>query len=137
MKFDKHKQIIICIVCIVAVIATSWFVCRYYRNVGRNASRNAAESVQQIENNNNAARSANREAQQLSQSAQAELDSGQADIDSAHESVRRLSNSLDECTELANEAIEQLGNSQRLVDEERDIFADIDRANNINAENNQ
>lgn len=137
MKFDKHKQIIICVICIVAVIAASWLVCRYYGNVGRNASRNATESVQQIEGNNDAARSANNEAKQLGQSAQTELDRGQADIDSAHESTRRLSDSFNERTELINEAINQLSNSKRLIDEERGIFADIDRANNINAEDNQ
>ena len=126
---DKYKKgiglaVMLCII----VAAFGWLLFRYYAHRANSDSNDAIRTVQQVERDNKSARDANTEADSLNESVGAELDAGQADLNNATESVGRLQNSSNERTELIGTAKEGLADSQRLIDEERGIFADVDEA---------
>lgn len=126
---NYKKEIGFAVMLCIIVAAFGWLLCRYYANRANSDSNDAIRTVQQVERDNKSARDANTEADSLNESVGAELDAGQADLSGATESVGRLQNSSSERTELIRTAKEGLADSQRLIDEERSLFADIDEAN--------
>lgn len=128
---EKKKYTIIAIAILVIVLTIGVLLCRHYRTVEQSAGSNVDATVQQIETNNDRARTEVIQSTELGQSAQTELINGQADISRVTESVDRLQQSSDKRSELIESAESEIAGSQQLVREEREIFADIDRANKI------
>ena len=128
---EKKKYTIIAVAILVIMLAIGVLLCRHYRTVEQSAGSNVDATVQQIEANNDRARATIIQSTELNQSAQTELINGQADINRATESVDRLQQSSDKCSELIESAESEITGSQQLIREEREIFADIDRANKI------
>lgn len=128
---ENKKYTIVAIAIFVVVLTIGILLCRHYRTVEQSAGSNIDATVQQIETNNDRARTEVIQSTELGQSAQTELINGQADISRATESVGRLQQSSDKRSELIESAESEIAGSQQLVREEREIFADIDKTNSI------
>jgi hypothetical protein len=130
------KKVCYIIGVILIVIAFGIFMRGYYSDRAESDGNDAINTVQQIERNNQSARDENTEANSLNESIGTELDAGQTDVSGATESVGRLQDSASERAGIISQAKDGLADSQLLIDEERSIFADIDRANKITTEQN-
>lgn len=128
---EKKKYILIAVSIVTILLSVCFLLCRHYRAVEQSAGSDVDATIQQIETNNDRARATIIQSTELNQSAQAELINGQTDVSRATESVDRLQQSSDKRSELIESAESEIAGSQQLVREEREIFADIDRANKI------
>lgn len=128
---EKKKHILIAVSIVTILLSVCFLLCRHYRAVEQSAGSDVDTTIQQIETNNDRARATVIQSAELNQSAQAELINGQTDISRATESVDRLQQSSDKRSELIESAESEIAGSQQLIREEREIFADIDRANKI------
>lgn len=128
---EKKKYILIAVSIVTILLSVCFLLCRHYRAVEQSAGSNVDTTIQQIETNNDRARATVIQSTELNQSAQAELINGQTDVSRATESVNRLQQSSDKRSELIESAESEIAGSQQLIREEREIFADIDRANKI------
>lgn len=128
---EKKKYILIAVSIVTILLSVCFLLCRHYRAVEQSAGSDVDTTIQQIETNNDRARATVIQSTELNQSAQAELINGQTDVSRATESVDRLQQSSDKRSELIESAESEIAGSQQLIREEREIFADIDRANKI------
>ena len=128
---EKKKYILIAVSIVTILLSVCFLLCRHYRTVEQSAGSDVDTTIQQIETNNDRARATVIQSTELNQSAQAELINGQTDVSRATESVNRLQQSSDKRSELIESAESEITGSQQLIREEREIFADIDRTNQI------
>ena len=128
---EKKKYILIAVSIVTILLSVCFLLCRHYRAVEQSTGSDVDTTIQQIETNNDRARATVIQSTELNQSAQAELINGQTDVSRATESVDRLQQSSDKRSELIESAESEIAGSKQLVREEREIFADIGRANKI------
>lgn len=128
---EKKKYILIAVSIVAILLSVCFLLCRHYRAVEQSTGSDVDTTIQQIETNNDRARATIIQSTELNQSAQAELINGQTDVSKAAGSVNRLQQSSDKRSELIESAESEIAGSKQLVREEREIFADIDRANKI------
>ena len=118
---DETKKKIICIVIgvllVISIFSLGWVLCRHYGNLESSNGDDVSRTIQQIETESGRTRN------ELD-NARTELERGQARADDAEKTTGRLQDS----NEQSRAVIED---SQRLLGEIRDEFADIDRTNGI------
>jgi outer membrane murein-binding lipoprotein Lpp len=125
---DKNKnRFIVGIIVIVCILLSAcyYFVCKRasadYHDVDT--------TVQRIEENNERARADVESATDDNRQAQQELGAGQTDVDDAKQSAGRLQDSADERARLIDEAREQAERSEQLAQRQRDLYREIEEAN--------
>lgn len=130
-KFVKNpKTIAVCIVlCLAVACAGGWLLYRHYEHDAAADSHDTTVTIQSVEDDNHTARNDITDAAGQIDAAEEQLDGATTALDQAAGSVARLQESaarntaqLDECQKLVDE-----GRSN--IAEAREIFADVDKAN--------
>lgn len=130
VEIVKSKKIyIIANLCVGALVAFGWLLCRYYDNKAAADSHDAIVTIQQIKDDNQSARDDVSNARNEISSARQQLDRTSSHLDAAakradelQDRVRQDAATLDECQRLIDKG-------RRDAAEASEIFADIDRAN--------
>ncbi len=133
-KIAKNpKAIAVCIVlCLAVACAGGWLLCRHYEHDAAADSHDTTVTIQSIADDNHTARDDIDAAAGQIDAAEEQFDGATTALDRSTESATRLQNSvagnsaqLDECQDI-------IASGRSNIAEARQIFADVDNANQIN-----
>lgn len=130
VEIVRSKKIyIIANLCVGALVAFGWILCRYYDDSAAADSHDAIVTIQQIKDDNQSARDDISDARNEISSAQQQLDRASSHLDTAANRAGELQDRVRQDKAIIDECQQLVDKSRRDAAEASRIFTDVDRAN--------
>lgn len=130
VEIVRSKKIyIIANLCVGALVAFGWILCRYYDDSAAADSHDAIVTIQQIKDDNQSARDDISDARNEISSAQQQLDRANSHLDTAASRAGELQDRVKQDKAVIDDCQQLVEQSRRDAAEASRIFTDVDRAN--------